>query len=167
MTETLVQLPAAIDTLVKQVLGEASERRLALATAESCTGGLLASVLTDVEGYSHAFERGFVVYTDEAKSELLGVPEEFLAHHGAVSEPVALAMAQGALDASHADVAVSVTGFAGRGAPGEEPGLVHFASARRGRPSHTQRRQFGDIGRGPVRIASLTTALEMFREQIV
>src|SRR5215208_2206925 len=134
MTETLVQrLQAPIDTLIQQVLAEACERRLRLATAESCTGGLLASVLTDVVGYSHAFERGFVVYTDEAKHEVLGVPKEMLARCGAVSQAVAMAMAQGALEASTADVAVSITGFAGRGGPGEEPGLVHFAAARLGR----------------------------------
>jgi nicotinamide-nucleotide amidase len=168
MTETLVQrLQAPIDTLVQQVLQEACERRLKLTTAESCTGGLLASVLTDVVGYSHAFERGFVVYTDEAKHELLGVPMEQLERCGAVSEPVAVAMAQGALEAARADVAVAVTGFAGRGAPGEEPGLVHFAAARLGRPTQTLKRQYGDVGRERVRLAALTDALEMFRDQIV
>jgi nicotinamide-nucleotide amidase len=168
MTETLVQrLEAPIDTLTQQVLGEACERRLKLATAESCTGGLLASVLTDVVGQAHAFERGFVVYTDEAKHELLGVPSDLLKTCGAVSEPVAIAMAQGALEASQADVAVSVTGFAGRGAPGEEPGLVYFAAARLGRPTHTRERHYGDVGRERVRLAALTDALEMFREQIV
>lgn len=168
MTETLVQrLEAPIDTLVQQVLGEACERRLMLATAESCTGGLLASVLTDVVGYSHAFERGFVVYTDEAKHQVLGVPKEMLERHGAVSEPVAIAMAQGALEASKADIAVSVTGFAGRGGPDDQPGLVFFASARLGRPTCTVKREYGDVGRERVRLAALTTALEMFRDQIV
>jgi nicotinamide-nucleotide amidase len=168
MTETLVQrLQAPIDTLVQQVLGEACERHMKLATAESCTGGLLASVLTDVVGYSHAFERGFVVYTDEAKHEVLGVAQDVLARCGAVSEPVAIAMAQGALESSSADVAVSITGFAGRGAPGEEPGLVHFAAARLGRPTRTLRREYGDIGREGVRLAAITDALEMFRDQIV
>jgi nicotinamide-nucleotide amidase len=168
MTETLVQrLQAPIDTLVQQVLSEACERRLRLATAESCTGGLLASVLTDVVGYSHAFERGFVVYTDEAKHQVLGVPQDLLSRCGAVSEAVAIAMAQGVLEASSADVAVSITGFAGRGGPGDQPGLVHFAAARLGRPTRTLRREYGDVGRERVRLAALTDALEMFRDQIV
>jgi nicotinamide-nucleotide amidase len=168
MTETLVQrLQAPIDTLVQQVLAEACERRLMLSTAESCTGGLLASVLTDVVGYSHAFERGFVVYTDQAKHETLGVPTDILERHGAVSEAVAIAMAQGALEASRADVAVSVTGFAGKGAPGDQPGLVHFAAARLGRPTRTLKREYGDVGRERVRLAALTDALEIFRDQIV
>jgi nicotinamide-nucleotide amidase len=149
------------------VLSEACERRLKLATAVSCTGGLLSSVLTDVVGFSHAFERGFVVYTDAAKHELLGVPTDVLARCGAVSEPVAIAMAQGALEGARADVAVSVTGYAGRGAAGEEPGLVYFASARLGRPTLTLKRQYGDVGRERVRLAALTDALEMFRDQIV
>jgi nicotinamide-nucleotide amidase len=168
MTETLVQrLQAPIDTLVQQVLGEACERRLKLATAESCTGGLLASVLTDMVGYSHAFERGFVVYTDEAKHEQLGVPQDLLAKHGAVSEPVAVAMAQGALEHSRADVAVAVTGFAGRGAPEDEPGLVYFAAARLGRPTQTRKIEFGDVGRERVRLGALTAGLELMRDQIV
>ena len=168
MTETLVQrLQAPIDTLVQQVLAEACERRLKLATAERCTGGLLSSVLTDVVGYSHAFERGFVVYTDEAKHQTLGVPKELLERFGAVCEPVAIAMAQGALEASKADVAVSVTGFAGHGGPNDQPGLVHFAAARLGRPTRTLKREYGDIGRERVRLAALTDALEMFRDQIV
>lgn len=165
MTETLLQrLPAPIDALVLEVLGEACDRDLKLTTAESCTGGLMASLLTDVVGYSHAFERGFVVYTDEAKRELLGVPQELLERCGAVSEPVATAMAQGALEHSHAHIAVSITGFAG---PGEEPGLVHFASARLGRPTRSVEKRFGDVGRESVRLAAITTALEMMRDQIV
>lgn len=165
MTETLVQrLQAPIDTLVRQVLGEACDRRLKLTAAESCTGGLVASVLTDVVGFSHAFERGFVVYTDEAKHELLGVPMDLLARFGAVSEPVAKAMAEGALERSKADVSVSITGFAGHG---EVPGLVYFGSARMGRPTLTLKREYGDIGRERIRLAALTTALEMMRDQIV
>lgn len=168
MTETLVQrLQAPLDTLVHQVLLEACERGLKLATAESCTGGLLASVLTDMVGYSHAFECGFITYSDRAKHEQLGVPLALLERHGAVSEPVAIAMAQGALEHSAAQVSVAVTGFAGRGGPGEQPGLVHFAAARLGRPTTSRRIEFGDVGRERVRLGALTTALEMMRDQVV
>lgn len=139
---------------------------MALATAESCTGGLLASLLTDVEGVSHAFERGFVVYSEEAKRELLGVPAALLAEHGAVSRPVALAMAEGALRASHARIALAITGFAGAGGPGDEAGRVHFACAVRGLDTRHREAHFGDIGRGPVRIACIRVALEMFAETL-
>lgn len=168
MTETLVQrLQAPIDTLVHHVLMEACERGLKLATAESCTGGLLASVLTDVVGYSHAFERGFVTYTNDAKHEQLGVPRSLLERHGAVSEQVAAAMAQGALEHSNAQASVAVTGFAGPAGPDDQPGLVYVASARLGRPTAVRKLQFGDVGRERVRLGVLTTALEMLRDQIV
>src|SRR5512135_741068 len=105
-------IPGSVDELAKLVLREASERGLRLATAESCTGGLLASLLTDIPGRSHAFERGFVTYTDEAKHEMLGVPRQVLEADGAVSEACARAMAEGVLACSKAQVAVSITGFA-------------------------------------------------------
>jgi nicotinamide-nucleotide amidase len=125
MTETLSPaLPKDVEDLVAHVLKRACERQLKLVTAESCTGGLLASLLTDVEGFGRAFERGFVHYTDEAKSQTLDVPPDLLRRFTAVSAQVAEAMALGALAQSQGDVAVSITGFAGRGAPGEEPGLV-------------------------------------------
>lgn len=155
-----------IDTLVRQVLGEAAERRLTLATAESCTGGLISSLLTDVTGYSHAFERGFVTYTDEAKGEVLGVPMTLIQDKGAVSGEVAQAMAEGTLEHSRADVAVAVTGFAD-GAANNEPGLVFIAAARRGRPTRVQRFEFGEIGRDRVRSEATRAALELFRLQIV
>ena len=158
-------LPPALDTLTKQVLTEACERGLMLVTAESCTGGLLASLLTDIPGSSHAFERGFVTYTDEAKHELLGVPMDVLATAGAVSEPCARAMAEGALARSHGHIAVSVTGFA-EGGPGEEPGLVHFASARTGRATLHREHHFGDIGRAAVRLRRLEVALQMMLERL-
>ena len=110
---------------------------LKLATAESCTGGLVAGVLTEIAGSSDVVERGFVTYSNAAKMELLGVPEAMLAEHGAVSEPVARAMAQGALAHSHADVAVSVTGVAGPGggSAAKPVGLVHIAAAQARRRS--------------------------------
>lgn len=167
MTETLSPaLPDDIETLIDEVLEAACDRDITLATAESCTGGLLASVLTDVEGRSHVFERGYVVYTDDAKSDELAVPLRLIEQNGAVSEPVARAMAEGALRASGAGVAVSVTGFAGPGAPGDEPGLVHFALAAQGRPTAHEAHHFGDIGRGPVRLECLRTSLRMLKAAV-
>lgn len=155
-------LPPALDTLTKQVLREACDRGLMLVTAESCTGGLLASLLTDIPGSSHAFDRGFVTYTDEAKNELLGVPLELLKTHGAVSKPAALAMAEGALARSQGAIALAITGYAeGNAKYGEEAGLVHFASARTGQPTLHREEHFGAVGRAKVRIASLDVALNM------
>jgi len=160
-------LPPALDTLTKQVLQEACERGLMLVTAESCTGGLLASLLTDIPGSSHAFDRGFVTYTDEAKNELLGVPMAVLREHSAVSKPTAIAMAEGALERSNAAVALAITGYAeGSQRRGEEAGLVHFASARKGRSTLHREEHFGDIGRAKVRIASLEVALRMMLERL-
>jgi nicotinamide-nucleotide amidase len=167
MTETLSHaLPDDLERLVHEVLQEACDRDLKLVTAESCTGGLLASVLTDVEGCGHAFERAFVPYTEDAKALCLDVPPDLLRRFTAVSAPVAEAMARGALARSQGDIAVSITGFAGRGAPDEESGLVHFAVLRRGHDLALHEAHFGDIGRGPVRLACLRKALEMLREAI-
>lgn len=167
MTETLSPvLPDEVDRAARAVLQAACDRDLSLATAESCTGGLLASLLTDVEGVSGCFERGFVTYSEDAKTELLGVPKPLIDTHGAVSKPVAIAMAEGALRASRADIAASVTGFAGPGAPDDEPGLVHFACARTGHPTRHREAHFGDIGRGPVRIECMRVALDMLAEAL-
>jgi nicotinamide-nucleotide amidase len=143
-------------------------RELKLATAESCTGGLIAAILTEVPGSSDVFERGFVTYSNEAKAEMLGVPAALIKEHGAVSEEVARAMAEGALRNSRADIAVSVTGVAGPdGGSAEKPvGLVHLAAARRGRePIHREKR-FGDLGRRGIRFASVVEAFAMMREMI-
>lgn len=157
-------LPPHIDKLAHRVLQEACDRGLSLAAAESCTGGLLASLLTDLPGLSHVFERGFVTYSNEAKTELLGVPEAMIARFTPVSEPVARAMAEGALARSRADLAMSITGYAESGASADEVGgLVHFACARRGRPTQHQVARFGEIGRAKVRLKCLETALEMMR----
>ncbi|MDQ0464361.1 nicotinamide-nucleotide amidase [Caulobacter ginsengisoli] len=155
-------MPGDIDQQVVAVLRAACDKDLKLATAESCTGGLLASLLTDVEGCAHAFDRGFVTYTDRAKHQQLGVPTGLLASAGAVSWDVAEAMARGAIARSDADLALAITGFAGRGAPGEEPGLVYLALARINGPAEVEKKQFGDIGRGAVRLAALRAALHMF-----
>lgn len=167
MTETLSPvLPDDLDRAAHALLERACDRSRRPATAESCTGGMLASLLADVEAASHAFERGFITYSDEANAELLGVQPRLIAKEGAVSEVVARAMAEGALRFSKADIALSVTGFAGPGAPGDEPGLVHFACARSGRPLTHRAEHFGDIGRGPVRIACLRVGLEMLAEAL-
>ena len=156
-------IPDDIEHLAQEVLRTACDQGLLLATAESCTGGLLASLLTDIPGKSHAFERGFVTYTDAAKLELLGVPSEVLATHGAVSEAVARAMAEGALRNSRAHLAVSITGFTDRG-PGQLAGLVHLACAARGAATAHRHERFGDIGRADVRLAALRTALTLLRD---
>ncbi len=158
-------IPGSVDELAKLVLREASERGLRLATAESCTGGLLASLLTDIPGRSHAFERGFVTYSHAAKHEMLGVAMEALERDGAVSEPVARAMAEGALARSRADVAVAITGFA-EGGPGQPAGLVHFAAARLGRPTSHRVERFGDVGRAKLRVRAHETALAMLRDAL-
>ena len=166
MTELLAALPADIEDAALRVLDRACETERTIATAESCTGGLLASLLTDVEGASHAFDRGFVVYTDKAKGDLLQVANETVGGCGAVSAETARAMAEGALARSEADVAVAITGFAGPGAPDDEPGLVHFGCAVRGGATRHQEEHFGDRGRGPVRLECLRTALSMLEEAL-
>lgn len=155
-----------IVTLARLLIDEARERSLRIVTAESCTGGLVASVLTDVEGRSHVFERGYVVYTNDAKAEELAVPSRLIDQNGAVSEPVARAMAEGALRCSGASIAVSVTGFAGAAGPDDEPGLVHFALAAAGSPTVHEEHHFGDIGRGPVRLDCLRVALKLLERAV-
>ncbi|MFN3931028.1 MAG: CinA family protein [Brevundimonas sp.] len=167
MTETLnPALTDDIEALVARVLEAAHQHGLSLATAESCTGGLIASVLTDVEGRSHVFERGYVVYTNDAKADELAVPLRLIEQHGAVSEPVARAMAEGALRASGASLAVSVTGFAGRAGDDDEPGRVHFALAATGAPTRHEEHHFGDIGRGAVRLDCLRAALRLLEQAV-
>lgn len=150
-------------TRAEKLLADARAKNLKIASAESCTGGLIAGLLTEIAGSSDVFERGFVTYSNEAKLELLGVPLALLAQHGAVSQEVARAMAQGALSHSHADLAVAVTGVAGPGGGSTEKpvGLVHIAAARKGGDILHRECHFGDIGRGAVRIATVGVALEM------
>ena len=141
-------------------------KKLMIATAESCTGGLVAGALTDIAGSSAVVDRGFVTYTNEAKEQMLGVPAATLQAHGAVSRETAQAMAKGALAHSLADLAVSITGIAGPGGGTKEKpvGLVHFAAAARdGRLIHRECR-FGDLGRAEVRRLSVLEALEMLTE---
>ena len=163
-TETLSPvLTDEIEQATRRLLEKACERELTLATAESCTGGMLASLLTDVQGSAHAFDRGFVTYTDESKTEMLGIPAELVKREGAVSKAVAIAMAEGALERSKANIALSVTGFADQG---EEPGLVHFGCARAGRTTAHREEHFGPVGRGATRVESLRVAIEMMTEML-
>ena len=153
-------------TKAEALLGNLRSQRVRVATAESCTGGLVAALFTEIVGASDVVERGFVTYSNDAKHELLDVPREMLAQHGAVSEAVARAMAAGALAHSHADIAVSITGIAGPdGGTAEKPvGLVHLAAARRGGPTLHRECRFGSIGRTGVRIASVEVALQLVAE---
>ncbi|HEX8482583.1 MAG TPA: CinA family protein [Allosphingosinicella sp.] len=163
-TETLSPvLPDETQEATRRLLQKASERELRLATAESCTGGMLASLLTDVQGVAHAFERGFVTYTNEAKHEMLGVPMDLINEKGAVSREVAIAMAEGAVERSRANIALSVTGFADAG---DEPGLVHFGCARAGRATAHREEHFGPGGRGATRIKCMKVAVEMMTEML-
>jgi nicotinamide-nucleotide amidase len=152
-----------VDEKTRALLERACEQELTLATAESCTGGMIASLLTDVPGASHAFERGFVTYTNEAKSEMLGIPLDLIDREGAVSAAVARAMAEGAIANSGADVALSVTGFAGHG---DTPGLVYFGCARKAGPTLVREERFGDIGRGAIRKDCMRVAIEMLAEAV-
>ena len=163
-TETLSPvLPNQVEEATRRLLDKACERELTLATAESCTGGMLASLLTDVQGVAHAFDRGFVTYSEESKTEMLGVPAGLIEAEGAVSREVAIAMAEGALARSSANIAIAITGFADKG---DEPGLVHFACARAGRKTAHREEHFGSVGRGRTRIECMRVAVEMMTEML-
>jgi nicotinamide-nucleotide amidase len=154
--------------LARLVLDEARQRRVKVATAESCTGGLIAGLLTEIAGSSDVFERGFVTYSNKAKEELLGVPGDLIADAGAVSEPVARLMAEGALNESRANLAIAVTGVAGPGGgtPLKPVGLIHIAVARENKPVFHQAMRFGDVGRSEVRRLTIEEALTMARSMI-
>ncbi len=139
---------------------------LTVTTAESCTGGLLAALLTEIPGSSAVLKRGLVTYANEAKEDLLGVSGLLLATQGAVSSACALAMAEGALARAGADVAVSITGIAGPGggSPSKPVGLVYFALAQRGRDAVAHERRFGDQGRVVVRREAMTEALSLLEQ---
>ncbi len=143
-------------------------RSIVLATAESCTGGLIAALITEVPGSSAAFDRGFVTYSNEAKSELLGISASLITQHGAVSTAVAGAMASGVLANSKASLAVSVTGIAGPGGgTADKPvGLVCFGCCGRGALGTTVERRFGELGREAVRMASVEQALSLLEQAV-
>lgn len=149
-----------------RLLDTCRERGLKVATAESCTGGLLAATLIDIPGSSDVLDRGFVSYSNPAKETMLSVPRSLLSQYGAVSRQAAEAMAAGALTHSPANLVVAITGIAGPGGGSEEKpvGLVHFAAATRdGRMVHREK-QFGDLGRRQVRLASVAEALAMLQD---
>lgn len=167
MSETLEPaLPDHLDEQAERLMRRLCDRELMVATAESCTGGMLAALLTDIEGAGHGFDRGFITYTKAAKTEQLGIDPGVLDHNEAVSEVVARAMAEGALERSQADIALGVTGFAGPAGPGKEEGLVHFALARRNRPTLHREEHFGAVGRGAVRVNSLKVMLAMLEQSL-
>jgi len=151
-----------------QVLDAARAAGLRIACAESCTGGMIAAALTDIAGASDVFDRGFVTYSNTAKETMLAVPAEMIRTHGAVSEPVARAMAEGALRRSDADLAVAVTGIAGPGGgtPDKPEGRVCFALARIGAATRVETVDFGARGRAAVREATVAHALGMLAQSL-
>ncbi|MEI7790206.1 MAG: CinA family protein [Alphaproteobacteria bacterium] len=158
------ELRARAETL----LAAARAKDLKIATAESCTGGLIAGLLTEIPGSSDALDRGFVTYSNQAKEEMLGVPGAMLRQHGAVSETVARAMAEGAIRNSTAQLSIAVTGIAGPGGGTDEKpvGLVHIAAARAGEATLHRECRFGDIGRSEIRLATVVAALELLQSLV-
>jgi nicotinamide-nucleotide amidase len=157
-----------ITTLARLLVDEARERKLRIVTAESCTGGLVAGAICAVAGASDVFDRGFVVYSNRAKQEVLGVPGDLIADVGAVSEPVARMMAEGALEASHAHLAVAITGVAGPGGgtPMKPVGTVHLATARSNESLLHREEFFAEETREGVQLAAVQAALQMLRDRI-
>lgn len=160
--------PADIEAMAARIIAAFGARGLTLATAESCTGGLIIGALTEIAGSSTVVDRGFITYSNQAKIDLLDVGEDTLERCGAVSRQTAMEMVEGALSRSACDVAVAVTGIAGPGGgSAEKPvGLVHLAAkARTGAVLHREMR-YGDGGRSQIRLATVRTALEMLAEVI-
>lgn len=155
--------PDDLEELAQRIISDFGARGLMVSTAESCTGGLIAGLLTEIAGSSAVVDRGFVTYTNEAKVDMLGVGTRTLEDFGAVSRETALQMADGALFRSGADFAVAVTGIAGPGGGsiGKPVGLVHLAARARGGNSLHCEVRYGDLGRTGVRLATVRTALEM------
>lgn len=160
--------PPALQEKAARLLDICRARGSRIATAESCTGGLVAGLLTELPGSSDVVERGFVTYSNEAKQECLGVSAALLQQYGAVSEPVARAMAEGALVHSRTDLAVSVTGVAGPGggSAAKPVGLVHLGVSRAGGMTLHREYRFGDIGRGEVRMKAVEAALALLLESL-
>jgi nicotinamide-nucleotide amidase len=159
-------MDAEVIAAAKRVIETAIAQKLTIATAESCTGGLVAGALTEIAGSSAAVLNGFVTYSNEAKQRMLGVPAATIDTKGAVSRETALAMAQGALKNSPADLSVAITGIAGPGGgSAEKPvGLVQFAAARRGGKTILREERFGDLGRSEIRRRSVLVALGMLEQ---
>jgi nicotinamide-nucleotide amidase len=152
--------------LAANVLAQARAKAVRIATAESCTGGLIAGALTAIPGSSDVFERGFVSYSNQAKEQLLGVPAAMVSEHGAVSREVAVAMAEGTLIHSDAQLAVSCTGIAGPGGgnAAKPVGLVHLAVARQGHQTRHLECRFGSLSRDEIRMRSVAAALQLLSE---
>jgi nicotinamide-nucleotide amidase len=157
---------ASLEDQARALIALCIEKKLKIATAESCTGGLIAGVLTAIAGSSAVVDRGFVTYSNAAKTEMIGVPADLIERVGAVSQEVALAMASGAMEKSRADVTVAVTGIAGPGGgSAEKPvGLVHFGVMRRGQPAQHSVQVFADRDRAGVREATIAEALRLLTE---
>lgn len=155
--------PPDIEASAARIVAKLRAGHLKVATAESCTGGLIAGAITSIPGSSDVFDQGFVTYANSAKTAMIGVDTGLLETHGAVSAEVGRAMAEGALKTASADVAVAVTGIAGPGGamPGKPVGLVFIGLASRATPTHVQRFEFGDIGRDGVRLATVREALKL------
>ncbi len=157
-----------LNALARRVIDRARDQGLTIATAESCTGGLIAGALTDIAGSSDVVDCGFVTYSNAAKTRMLGIPAPLIAAHGAVSEAVARAMCDGALQSSGAALAVAVTGIAGPGGgSADKPvGLVHLAVCRQGHSIRHLERRYGDLGRDRVRRATVIDALQLLFDQM-
>jgi nicotinamide-nucleotide amidase len=155
-----------LHSAAKAVLDICRTRKLKVATAESCTGGLVAGALTDIAGSSDVVDRGFVTYSDSAKHQMLGVPQATITKFGAVSRETAEAMARGALGHADADIVVAITGIAGPGGGGDSKpvGLVHFAAASRSGALVHEEKRYGDLGRTIVRQKSVLQALSMLKQ---
>lgn len=153
--------------ITTEILATARARGILIATAESCTGGMIAAALTDIAGSSDVFDRGFVTYSNDAKIDMLGVGQETLTAHGAVSEQIAREMATGALTRSNATLAVATTGIAGPGGSEHKPeGRVCFGLAQTGHPTQTQTIEFGPLGRAAVRAAATEYALGLLLQAL-
>ncbi len=160
--------PLEIETLARLLIDEVRERHLRVTTAESCTGGLVAAAICSIPGASDVFERGFITYTNRAKEEMLGIPGDMIADFGAVSEPVARMMAEGALNNSRAHIAVAITGVAGPGggSPMKPVGTVHIATARSTAGIRHRHEMFDGETRLDVQLAAVAVALQMMRDAI-
>jgi nicotinamide-nucleotide amidase len=160
--------PLEVETLARLLIDEVRERHLRVTTAESCTGGLVAAAICSIPGASDIFERGFITYTNRAKEEMLGIPGDLIADFGAVSEPVARMMAEGALNNSRAHIAVAITGVAGPGggSPMKPVGTVHIATARSTAGIRHRHEVFDGETRLDVQMAAVAVALQMMRDAI-
>ena len=167
MNDTVFKNPELTASAI-HVLQLARDNRVKIVTAESCTGGLIAGLLTEIAGSSDVFERGYVTYSNDAKIECLGVDPRLIETEGAVSREVAIAMAAGALSSSRADVSIAVTGIAGPGGGTlhKPVGLVHLAAHRKNHPTRHKECRFGDIGRAGIRIATIREALVMLEQAV-